>query len=80
MRHASVLEQGYEATSISDLTKAMRITPPALYGAFGDKKSSAFRQAGLFEAVDDEGNVQRIAVPLIGEGANGPAVLFVETE
>lgn len=30
--------RGYEATSISDLTKAMRITPPALYGAFGDKK------------------------------------------
>jgi AcrR family transcriptional regulator len=30
--------RGYEATSISDLTTAMRITPPALYGAFGDKK------------------------------------------
>lgn len=30
--------RGYEATSISDLTKAMGITPPALYGAFGDKK------------------------------------------
>ena len=29
---------GFEATSISDLTKAMGITPPALYGAFGDKK------------------------------------------
>ncbi len=31
--------RGYEATSISDLTAAMRITPPALYGAFGHKKS-----------------------------------------
>lgn len=30
--------RGYEATSISDLTKAMHITPPALYSAFGDKK------------------------------------------
>jgi AcrR family transcriptional regulator len=30
--------RGYEATSISDLTNAMQITPPALYGAFGDKK------------------------------------------
>lgn len=29
---------GYEATSISELTKAMGIAPPALYGAFGDKK------------------------------------------
>jgi len=30
--------RGYEAISISDLTSAIGITPPALYGAFGDKK------------------------------------------
>jgi AcrR family transcriptional regulator len=30
--------RGFEATSISDLTKAMRITPPALYTAYGNKK------------------------------------------
>jgi len=29
--------KGYEATSISDLTEAMGINPPSLYGAFGDK-------------------------------------------
>lgn len=29
---------GYEATSISDLTAAMAITPPSLYTAFGDKE------------------------------------------
>jgi AcrR family transcriptional regulator len=29
---------GYEATSVSDLTAAMAITPPSLYTAFGDKK------------------------------------------
>ncbi len=29
---------GYEGTSINDLTAAMRITPPSLYTAFGDKK------------------------------------------
>ena len=29
---------GYEATSVNELTAAMRITPPSLYTAFGDKK------------------------------------------
>jgi AcrR family transcriptional regulator len=31
-------EQGYESTSIADLTKAMNINPPSLYAAFGDKE------------------------------------------
>lgn len=39
-------EHGYESTSISELVRAMGITPPSLYAAFGDKR-------GLFrEAVD----------------------------
>lgn len=29
---------GYGGTSVGDLTKAMGITPPSLYAAFGDKK------------------------------------------
>jgi TetR/AcrR family transcriptional regulator, copper-responsive repressor len=41
--------RGYEATSISDLTKAMRITPPALYGAFGDKKRLFLEAVGRYE-------------------------------
>lgn len=30
-------QYGYEATSISDLTKALGLTPPSLYRSFGDK-------------------------------------------
>jgi AcrR family transcriptional regulator len=29
---------GYDTTSLNDLTTAMGITPPSLYGAFGDKE------------------------------------------
>ncbi|MFI2300277.1 TetR family transcriptional regulator [Actinacidiphila glaucinigra] len=38
--------QGYEGTGISDLTRAMGINPPSLYGAFGNKE-------GLFKRVLD---------------------------
>ncbi|MGW3984188.1 TetR/AcrR family transcriptional regulator [Streptomyces mirabilis] len=30
--------QGYDGTSIADLTAAMQINPPSLYGAFGSKR------------------------------------------
>ena len=36
--------QGYEGTSITDLTKAMGINPPSLYAAFGNKEE-LFRRA-----------------------------------
>jgi len=32
-------ERGYEGTSMADLTKAMRLSPPSIYAAFGGKKS-----------------------------------------
>ena len=41
--------RGYEATSISDLTKAMEITSPALYNAFGDKKRLFLEAVGCYE-------------------------------
>ena len=37
---------GYEATSLSDLTTALGVTPPSVYAAFGNKK------ALFLEAVD----------------------------
>jgi AcrR family transcriptional regulator len=42
---------GYEATSLADLTRAMGVTPPSIYAAYGDKK-------GLFRAA-----VQRYLSP-----------------
>lgn len=39
---------GYEATSISDLTAAMGITPPSLYAAFGDKKRLFLESVNLY--------------------------------
>ncbi|ANS67856.1 TetR-family transcriptional regulator [Streptomyces lincolnensis] len=44
-------EHGYEATSVSDLTRVMDIGAPSLYAAFGDKRS-------LFEEVVREYGVK----------------------
>lgn len=39
---------GYETTSIADLTKAMAITPPSLYTAFGDKRQLFLEAVELY--------------------------------
>jgi AcrR family transcriptional regulator len=41
--------QGYEGTSISDLTDAMGITRPSLYAAFGNKEDLFRRTLDLYE-------------------------------
>ena len=39
---------GYEATSLTDLTAAMGVTPPSIYTAFGDKKQLFLEAVGLY--------------------------------
>jgi AcrR family transcriptional regulator len=41
--------QGYEATSVSDLTCAMGINPPSLYAAFGDKEQLYLEALGRYQ-------------------------------
>ena len=50
LRQAMLLfwQHGYEPTSVSDLTKAMGITPPSLYTAFGDKKQLFLESVKLY--------------------------------
>ena len=42
--------RGYEATSVSDLTETMGITPPSLYAAFGDKKRLFLEAVDRYQA------------------------------
>lgn len=70
--------RGYEATSISDLTQAMGILPPALYGAFGDKKhlfleaveryqkgAGCFAQKALTEEPTAEFSIRRLLLDAV---------------
>jgi AcrR family transcriptional regulator len=68
--------RGYEGTSISDLTEAMGLTPPSLYGAFGDKRRLFFeavehyeQTAGCFarQALTEEPTVEQAMRRLLRE-------------
>jgi len=41
--------QGYEGTSVSDLTRAMGVNPPSLYAAFGDKEQLYLEALGRYQ-------------------------------
>lgn len=41
-------EHGYEGTSIANLTRAMNLTPPSLYYAYGDKKRLFLESLNLY--------------------------------
>lgn len=43
-------DRGYEATSVNDLTEAMGISAPSLYGAFGDKRQLFLEAVERYQA------------------------------
>ena len=45
---------GYETTSVVDLTEAMGISAPSLYAAFGDKKALFLEAVSLYAGSDDQ--------------------------
>ena len=68
---------GYEATSVSDLTAAMGVSAPSLYGAFGDKKRLFLEAVRLYagdpqamaQAVDAAANSREAARELMTAAA-----------
>ncbi len=56
---------GYEATSISDLTAALGITPPSVYTAFGDKKRLFLEAVRRY--LSDPVTTERISERIIDE-------------
>lgn len=67
---------GYEATSISDLTRALGVTPPSIYAAFGNKKALFLEAVELYlsggsspAAIIDAAPDARAAALILMEGA-----------
>ncbi|MGE7472433.1 TetR/AcrR family transcriptional regulator [Bosea sp. NPDC003192] len=47
-------ERGYEGTTLADLTEAMGINRPSLYGAFGNKEELFAEALALYEGMEAE--------------------------
>lgn len=47
-------ERGYEGTTLADLTQAMGINRPSLYGAFGNKEELFAEALALYEGIEAE--------------------------
>ncbi len=70
---------GYEATSLSDLTAAMGVTPPSIYAAFGDKKRLFLEAVGQYlsgpvtseRLIEDAATAQEAAWGLLQAAATG---------
>ena len=60
---------GYETTSISDLTKAMGVTAPSIYTAFGDKKHLFLEAMRLYAGSPDDLERSLAAAPTAYEAA-----------
>ncbi|MCS5717173.1 TetR/AcrR family transcriptional regulator [Herbiconiux sp. CPCC 205763] len=55
--------QGYEGTTLDDLTEAMKISRPSLYAAFGNKEETFKRAVERYAVVDMAYTADAIAEP-----------------
>lgn len=70
-------KQGYEATSLTDLTQAMGVTAPSIYTAFGDKKRLFLEAVDLYVGkpmfaevlIEDASSAADAAKALLGASA-----------